>query len=918
MSTNTQNANSQDIFAVKQAHDQYLAQFAGVHGIYTGRKSVAGKKTDTLAIVVVVGEKKPLSQLTNDEIIPKQIEGFPTDVIVGQVPRKMPQSVSGSVAARNSETLGTRPKPQVRRPLVGGAQISSVIDESPEAGTLGCIVTDGTSYYALTNEHVVGPVGNEVYQPDNGNSNFLFGTVMQSVANATIDAAVVSFGAGEDFANYVLQVGSIQGTYNLQTTDVGNCIVQKSGNITGLTFGTVEAIDYTVVDGQVTMTNQIKIEDIPGLSPFSQPGDSGAVVMNDHYQVVGLLWGGENNESYACAIASVLSQLNVQMVVDHCPPLYAVTNGYTGLNPSDVCEVAVYDTQWSPSSEINPWDTLGIAYSPRMTMFDDRLYNVRRGRGGTDTWCSKFDGAVWSFDTMLAPTSAPDDFYVANAAPSMERYFGTLHLVGNNSTTGGDLGWYTHTKGVWSPSQQLSFYCSSPPNLVTYKGLLYLFNSTSSGINYSTYQWSAAGGNFTAQQKAVPTSDPNGYYGCFGSPEVLTFNGKLYCFHVGIYNDNKIYCFSFDGTTWSDDQPLAPSGTTDYFETLDQISVVVRNGVVNCLYVDTGRQNVQMFTMDKNGVCSASNQTGFQSSGGVAAALVPTYHHVDFEIAPDVNNLYAAVEGDLYGLDLSNPSNQWTPNVPAEQPTAIGLKHLYLQNGPNETLFAITYGNNLIAANMTNQPVRWVDNYPSQLPVPFERVCAVSGGMHGTQGYIFGLDAPGNLYCALPPSGNWQLNYPNTQPAMFSELCSIDQGPQNAGTLYALDKDGSIWACSVPGGTWSSTAVPATPVPMASFSIAQWMAGMVNGNPVIQTNFYAIDTENKFWGCIVGQTGWKVNFPSAPPATLGKLFPTTASFTAVYTYAADFAGNYYYLNSSTGQWFENTPVGLPQPSSTDG
>ena len=56
-----------------------LLQRPGVAGIDIGYKTVEGEKTDTLAIVVYVAEKRDVPP---DERIPQEIQGIPTDVVV--------------------------------------------------------------------------------------------------------------------------------------------------------------------------------------------------------------------------------------------------------------------------------------------------------------------------------------------------------------------------------------------------------------------------------------------------------------------------------------------------------------------------------------------------------------------------------------------------------------------------------------------------------------------------------------------------------------------------------------------------------------------------------------------------------------------------------------------------------------------
>jgi hypothetical protein len=57
-----------------------------VHATSIGTKLVAGKTTDTFAITIHVTKKKPLNDVPLGERIPKELEGFPTDVIEHDLP----------------------------------------------------------------------------------------------------------------------------------------------------------------------------------------------------------------------------------------------------------------------------------------------------------------------------------------------------------------------------------------------------------------------------------------------------------------------------------------------------------------------------------------------------------------------------------------------------------------------------------------------------------------------------------------------------------------------------------------------------------------------------------------------------------------------------------------------------------------
>ncbi len=71
----------EEVKKVKEKYAPGLMNKAGVVGCSIGHKQIGGKKTDKLSIVCYVKEKKREEDLKSKDIIPKEIEGIPTDVI---------------------------------------------------------------------------------------------------------------------------------------------------------------------------------------------------------------------------------------------------------------------------------------------------------------------------------------------------------------------------------------------------------------------------------------------------------------------------------------------------------------------------------------------------------------------------------------------------------------------------------------------------------------------------------------------------------------------------------------------------------------------------------------------------------------------------------------------------------------------
>ncbi|MEW5960636.1 MAG: hypothetical protein AB1801_23175 [Chloroflexota bacterium] len=68
------------ILQVKRRYESDLMSRANVVGVGVGFKSIGGRETDTLAVVVNVTRKAPLAELAPQDVIPPGLEDVPTDV----------------------------------------------------------------------------------------------------------------------------------------------------------------------------------------------------------------------------------------------------------------------------------------------------------------------------------------------------------------------------------------------------------------------------------------------------------------------------------------------------------------------------------------------------------------------------------------------------------------------------------------------------------------------------------------------------------------------------------------------------------------------------------------------------------------------------------------------------------------------
>jgi len=71
----------EEVKRVKAAYEAELMGKSGVVALAIGYRYVDGEKTDELCIICYVVKKKSIEELKGHEIIPREIEGVPIDIV---------------------------------------------------------------------------------------------------------------------------------------------------------------------------------------------------------------------------------------------------------------------------------------------------------------------------------------------------------------------------------------------------------------------------------------------------------------------------------------------------------------------------------------------------------------------------------------------------------------------------------------------------------------------------------------------------------------------------------------------------------------------------------------------------------------------------------------------------------------------
>ena len=275
-----------------------------------GVKQTDNRLTETLALVVLLPEKRALEELGPEERIQSTWEGYPTDVVVSR-----PQPIAGPDSAPYN-------------PLRGGIEIGEVIVLSGGltagrgSGTLGCVVqrrSDGRRLL-LTANHVATDL-NEVHQPKPGSPGAAkIGAV---VAHSVVRDCSAIDPTNRGTRDTIEEIGPVMGSAPIRIWDVA----KKRSRTTRLTTGVVRLV---VPFAGTLAIEAMLISTFPFGGVFAWSGDSGSVVVNAGNEVVGLLHSVDQltvdaagnpltASGWALPIQIALDELRVDVAVT--PPL---------------------------------------------------------------------------------------------------------------------------------------------------------------------------------------------------------------------------------------------------------------------------------------------------------------------------------------------------------------------------------------------------------------------------------------------------------------------------------------------------------------------------------------------------------------------------------------------------------------------
>jgi hypothetical protein len=305
---NVSSAEVARVTSIKEMHEDQMFSNPSIVGIGVGPAIATTKGGNTMGVnqaaVWIFTDKQ------DAEDLPSEIEGVPTHIeYVGEV--------------RALQFTGT-----YRTPMWSGVSVGN--DNECASGTIGCVVKDASNnMYLLSNNHVFARensarIGEKIDQPGRydmscgpsgqvGTLSRFVKITMKRNANNQVDCALANISSGISWTSQMAQ-SSYTPTANAKNATVG-MTVKKTGRTTGLTGGTVSAVNVTVnvqySHGTARFINQVYVT--PGT--FSAAGDSGSLIVEaSSNDPVALLFAGGSTGTFGNPITSVLGQLGVSVV----------------------------------------------------------------------------------------------------------------------------------------------------------------------------------------------------------------------------------------------------------------------------------------------------------------------------------------------------------------------------------------------------------------------------------------------------------------------------------------------------------------------------------------------------------------------------------------------------------------------------
>lgn len=311
---------------------------------------------------IYVETKVDKSLLAEEDRLPESINGTPVEVVAtgrfvagpsGENPVIMPASSSHGWTAQIlnyftravRKVFGTRATEFATndalialarrhlRPAQPGCSVGFQHNTVLMAGTFGALVSRGNELFVLSNNHVLAhenalPIGGLTLQPGRLDGGKATNCTIAQLAHFVeldkngpnrMDCAISQIGMTSSVkADFLPMVGKVRSAAPIAPSDGMN--VHKVGRTTGYTRGVVYDRNADVVVtyptlGELVFQEQVLIRPATH-EPFSKPGDSGSVVVDQATnQATALLFAGSGTVTIATPLQRVMDELGVTLVI---------------------------------------------------------------------------------------------------------------------------------------------------------------------------------------------------------------------------------------------------------------------------------------------------------------------------------------------------------------------------------------------------------------------------------------------------------------------------------------------------------------------------------------------------------------------------------------------------------------------------
>jgi hypothetical protein len=336
---------NKELDKVKRQAEEELMKLPGVIAVGVGLKDVKGEIQRELCFKVTVKKKKEESTLRPEDRIPDVIYGFKTDV--NEIPETKALSDSKSY-----------------RPLMGGSQIET--NSQSGQGTLGCFAKRNadSKIVLLTNWHVIvgdpnNIDGDRVGQPTHNGccSCCACGEIADVVdgrfMTGNLDAAIALLHGQESdtipedrYLNEIIDIGILAGSAAPVPGETvylrGRTTSTRSKGQLSNNNATTNTHYKNYSNLAVPRTGQWEISPAAEFTDFSVEGDSGSICVNEHNQVVLLVYSADlpNHRSYANNIQTVETTLNISILDS---TFHASVAGNEGVPLSSISSNAIFN-----------------------------------------------------------------------------------------------------------------------------------------------------------------------------------------------------------------------------------------------------------------------------------------------------------------------------------------------------------------------------------------------------------------------------------------------------------------------------------------------------------------------------------------------------------------------------------------------